>query len=127
MTETSTAAAPDPEIEAVIEEYFRGMYTGDVARLRRIFHPEGRMHGFRGGGPWVTTLEFFLDRVAEWPVPAESGEAYDMKVIRIHATASVAVAVVENLYQGRQYVDYLTLMNGPDGWKITNKAYHTDD
>ncbi len=104
MTETSTAAAPDPEIEAVIEEYFRGMYTGDVARLRRIFHPEGRMHGFRGGGPWVTTLEFFLDRVAEWPVPAESGEAYDMKVIRIHATASVAVAVVENLYQGRHTI-----------------------
>lgn len=117
----------DTEIEAVVEEYFRGMYEGDVERLKRIFHPESWLYGERKGKKSAFPVSGFFEYVDHVPVPGDVGEAYEMSIKSIDRAGPIAVVRVEDLYQGAHYTDFLTLMETDDGWRIVNKAYHSED
>ena len=116
----------DPEtaaIEALVEDYFLGMYEGDVERLRRIFHPQCWLFGESRGGNHKFPVSGFLDQLASQPAPKAEGEAFDMRLVSIDRTRSVAVVKDEVLYQGRQYTDYLMLQKTDAGWMIVNKTF----
>jgi hypothetical protein len=117
----------DPEIQALVHEYFHGMYEGDVDRLKAIFHPDCRLYGERKGEKREFPLSDFLGYVADAPVPKDEGEAYEMELISIDRTGPVAIAHVKDLYQGGHFTDYLTCMETADGWKIVNKAFYSKD
>ena len=114
-------------IEKLVEEYFHGMYEGDVDRLKAIFHEDCRLFGERKGKKRELSASDFLAYVANAPVPKDQGEAFDMTLVSINQTGPVAVAHVEDLYQGGRFTDYLTCMETDDGWKIVNKAYFSAD
>ncbi len=120
----------DPEtaaIEALVQDYFLGMYEGDVERLRRIFHPQCWLFGESRGESHEFPLSGFLDQIASVPVPKAEGEPFDMHLVSIDRTGSVAMAKVEVRYQGRQYTDYLTLQKAAVGWSIVGKAFFSLD
>ncbi len=120
----------DPEtaaIEALVQDYFLGMYEGDVERLRRIFHPQCWLFGESRGESHEFPLSGFLDQIASVPVPKAEGEPFDMHLVSIDRTGSVAMAKVEVRYQGRQYTDYLTLQKAALGWSIVGKAFFSLD
>ena len=110
-------------IEAVVQDYFLGMYEGDVERLRRIFHPQCWLFGESRGGNHEFPVSGFLDQFASQPAPKAEGEAFDMRLVSIDRTRSVAVVKDEVLYQGRQYTDYLMLQKTDAGWMIVNKTF----
>ncbi len=116
-----------PAIEALVQDYFLGMYEGDVERLRRIFHPQCWLFGENRGGSHEFPLSGFLDQIASAPVPKTEGEPFDMRLVSIDRTGSVAVAKVEVRYQGRRYTDYLTLQKAAVGWSIVSKAFFSLD
>lgn len=64
--------------------------------------------------------------VESWPVPADSGEPYDMRIISTDVTGAVATVKVADLYQGLRFADYLTLLKMDESWVIVNKAFHID-
>jgi len=116
----------DPEtaaIEALVQDYFLGMYEGDVERLRRIFHPQCWLFGESCGDCHEFPVSGFLDQFANQPAPKAEGEPFDMRLISIDRTGSVAVVKDEVLYRGRQYTDYLMLHKTDAGWSIVNKAF----
>ncbi len=120
----------DPEtaaIEALVQDYFLGMYEGDVERLRRIFHPQCWLFGESRGESHEFPLSGFLDQIASVPVPKAEGEPFDMRLVSIDRTGSVAIAKVEVRYQGRRYTDYLTLQKAAVGWSIVGKAFFSLD
>jgi len=65
----------------------------------------------------------FLDQFANQPGPKAEGEPFDMRLVSIDLTGSVAVVKDEVLYQGRQYTDYPMLPKTEAGWSIVNKAF----
>ncbi len=122
MSETDNGA-----IERIVEDYFLGMYEGDVDRLKRIFHEQCWLFGERKGDKREFPVQTFFDYVAGAPNPKEQGEAFDMRIVSVSRTGSVAVVEVEDLYQGGHFTDYLTLMETADGWRIVNKAFFAEN
>jgi len=121
---------PDPEtatIETLVQDYFLGMYEGDVERLRRIFHPQCWLFGENRNGSHQFPLSGFIDQIAGEPVPKAEGEPFDMHLVSIDRTGSVAVAKVDVRYQGRRYTDYLTLQKAGVGWSIVGKLFFSLD
>jgi len=116
----------DPEttaIEALVQDYFLGMYEGDVERLRRIFHPQCWLFGESRGASHEFPVSGFIDKFANDPAPKAEGESFDMRLVSIDRTGPVAVVKDEVLYQGRQYTDYLMLQKTDAGWSIVSKAF----
>ncbi len=114
-------------IEALVQDYFLGMYEGDVERLRRIFHPQCWLFGENRNGSHEFPLSGFLDQIASEPVPKAKGEPFNMRLASIDRTGSVAVAKAEVRYQGRRYTDYLTLQKTASGWRIVGKLFFSLD
>jgi hypothetical protein len=120
----------DPEaaaIEALVQDYFLGMYEGDAERLRRIFHPQCWLFGENRNGSHEFPLSGFLDQIASEPVPKAEGEPFDMRLVSLDRTGSVAVAKVEVRYQGRRLTDYLTLQKTAADWSIVGKLFFSLD
>ena len=116
----------DPEtaaIEALVQDYFLGMYEGDVERLRRVFHPQCWLFGESRGTSHEFPVSGFLDQFANQLAPKAEGEPFEMCLVSIDRTGSVAVVKDEVLYQGRQYTDYLMLQKTDAGWSIVNKTF----
>jgi hypothetical protein len=114
-------------IEAVVQDYFLGMYEGDVERLRRIFNPQCWLFGENHSGSLEFPLAGFLDLIQSEPVPKTEGEPFDMRLVSLDHTGSVAMAKVEVRYQGRRYTDYLMLQETATGWSIVSKAFFCPD
>lgn len=114
-------------VEALVHEYFHGMYEGDVDRLKAIFHEDCRLYGERKGEKRDFPVSGFFDYVASAPVPKDEGEPYDMEIVSINRTGPVAVVHVKDLYQGGHFTDYLTCMETDQGWRIVNKAFYSED
>jgi len=114
-------------IEALVQDYFLGMHEGDVERLRRIFNPKCWLFGEDRSESLEFPLAGFLDLIGNEPVPKAKGEPFDMRLVSVDRTSSVAVAKVEALYQGRRYTDYLMLQKTDGGWSIVSKAFFCPD
>jgi hypothetical protein len=120
----------DPEsaaIEALVQDYFLGMYEGDIERLRGIFHPRCWLFGENPSGCHEFPVSGFIDQIASGPVPKDEGEPFDMRLVSVDRTNSVAVAKVAVKYQHRRYTDYLMLQKTADGWSIVAKTFFSPD
>ena len=119
--------ADSAALEALVQEYFLGMYEGDADRLRRIFHPQCWLFGENRNGRHEFPLSDFIDQIAGEPAPKGEGEPFDMRLVSLDRTGSVAVAKAAVCYQGRRYTDYLTLQKTDAGWRIVGKLFYTLD
>lgn len=59
--------------------------------------------------------------------PRAEGEPFDMRLVSVDRTASVATAKSEVRYQGRRYTDYLTLQKADGRWRIAGKLFFCPD
>ncbi len=120
----------DPEaaaIEAVVQDYFRGIHEGDVARLERIFHPQCWLFGENRNGSHEFPLAGFLEQIGSEAAPKAEGEPFDMRLVSLDRSGPVAVAKVAVRYQGRRYTDYLTFQRAYARWRIVGKLFFTPD
>ncbi len=113
-------------ITQTVQLYFDGMYHKDLERLRKAFHSNAYLFGYLRGQPIHVSAEDWFKAVEARPVPAESGEEYDMRIVSTDITGAVAVVKVADLYQGLRFTDYLTLLKNDGNWQIINKAFHHD-
>lgn len=121
------AAATPEDLRAItdtVQIYFRGMYEGDADALRCAFHPKLQSYGYRDGALQEGNGEDFVRLVQSLEVPAEIGERFDMGIISIDVTGSIAHVKVQDLHLGEIYTDYLALVKVDDSWLIVNKMYH---
>lgn len=108
-------------ISAVLSNYFNGVFNGDVAILRRVFHPETLVSGDINGQPYFKTLDQYLDGVKNRKSPQALNETCRMEILSIEIINSIAVAKVHLPMFEFNYYDFLSLSKIDGQWFIVNK------
>ena len=110
------------EILSIMDNYFQGIWEGDVALLRSCFHPDTELFGEVHGQPYRKHLADYLDGVAARKSPQDSGEEFRMRIISIDISHTIAMAKLSVPMLGFNYVDYLSLVKLDGRWCIVGKV-----
>ena len=106
---------------ALEQNYFEGIYQGNVDLLRQIFHPGTLVFGDINGVPYAKTLEQYLDGVANRQSPKDSGKPFKGEIISIKVVNSIAIAEVKVKMYDFYYHDLLSFHQIDGHWLIVNK------
>lgn len=101
--------------------YFKGIYEGDTALLRGIYHKDTLLFGDVKGQPYAKTLEEYLDGVAHRQSPKDSGKPFNGTIFSIEVVNSTAVAQVQVKMYEFNYHDFLSFHKIDGRWLIVNK------
>ena len=121
-----SSSTPLSEIMRTMELYFEAAYTGNTTQLRSIFDSAAHIIGYDHGTFTRQTLDEWMLEIQGLPKPSEQGEPFDMKVVTVDASDTVALVKTSELYMGLRFNDFMTLVKFEDGWKITHKAFRHD-
>ncbi len=114
------------QIAEVVNWYFNGMYQSDGALLKRAFHPKAKLSGHTDGKFVEMELEGFAKFAAKQPSAEAAGEPFEMRIVSIDVTGLAAIVKVADIYIGRKFTDYLSLLKIDGKWQIYNKLWHTE-
>jgi hypothetical protein len=114
-------------IETAMATYFEGLYHSDVARLRRVFHPDA-IYVCATEAPLVhKTMEEYFAIVAAREAPASRNEKRHDKIVSIDVAGENTAVVKAHCAIGPKYfTDFLALIRTEAGWQIISKAFHFD-
>jgi hypothetical protein len=117
-----TQQADIAAISRVLEEgYFKGIYTGDVALLRTIYHPGTLLFGDVKGVPYAKDLTQYLDGVQHRRSPKDLGTPFKGEILSINAVHSIAVAEVRVTMYDFIYHEFLSFHQIDGQWLLVNK------
>jgi len=108
---------------AVVDKYCRGVFEGDIALLRTVFHPKAALFAEVRGQPYYKPLEEYLAVVAGRASPQARGESFRMKPVSVEVVHRIAFARVHCPMFEFNYTDYLSLMHEEGRWRIVNKLF----
>jgi hypothetical protein len=108
-------------IRQVLDNYFKGIYEGDVALLGSTFHPGTLLFGDVKGVPYAKTLEQYLDGVKNRQSPKDSGMPFKGSIIAVDVVNSIAVAKVQVKMYAFNYFEILSFHQIDKQWGIVNK------
>ncbi|MBC7846356.1 MAG: nuclear transport factor 2 family protein [Flavobacterium sp.] len=109
-------------ITKVMEDnYFKGIYVGDVDLLGNAFHPETLLFGDIKGVPYAKTLEQYLYGVKNRQSPKDSGKPFKGEILSLHIVNSIAVVEARVRMYDFIYYDILSFHKINGQWVIVNK------
>lgn len=111
------------EVLAVVDEYFTGIYRGDVDRLAATFHPRAILGGEVKGEPYYKPVTEYLEGVRTRKSPSALGEPFAMEVRSIEVHGEVALAKARLRMLGNDYVDFLSFVRVDGRWLIVAKVF----
>lgn len=121
-TEQQTGNKKDTQIiKALLQDYFDGLYEGDVEKLRNIFHDDAWLKG----NNYRKSRDEWLTAVATRANPKDEGLDYGFKVISLDVVDNQAMAKVDVPLLAAHFIDFLGLLKEDGTWKIVNKMYTT--
>ena len=112
------------DVRQVIDSYIAGTKTGNVKRLKEVFHGDAIMSGNLMGNIMVcsTTTPFFKDIEGE-TAPAE----YDAQITSIVVDGNIASAtLIEKGLKGTGFINHFHLVKIEGTWKIVSKLFISD-
>jgi len=115
------------EITDLLQDYFDGLYNGDLDKFGRLFHPNS--HLYLTDGATVTDLsrDRYFEMIAARRSPRDQGLRRHDRILSIHkAGPDTALATVNCAMPPKYFTDYLTLLRTTDGWQIISKTFHTE-
>lgn len=128
-----TASAPQQHrttsdfdaLHALVQQYFDGLYDGDVDVLSRIFHARSRLHVMLEGKLFEIDYAPYMEVVRNRPSPRSAGARRRDEIILIQQTTTdTALVIVSLLLSGKSYTDQLSLIRDEGRWQIVSKVYH---
>jgi len=111
------------EIQAVVQSYFEGIYNGDDAQLKEVFHSEALLFGDIKGIPYFKTVTEYIDGVKIRKSPEDLGEEFKMEISSIEKLGNNALVKAQLPMLGYNYFDFLSLAKINGEWKIVNKLF----
>lgn len=111
------------KIAETLENYFEGIFYGDVQKLRSTFADHTWLYGDIKGVAYFKSLKEYLEGVQNRQSPHELGEEFRMKIIGIEKLGKIAIAKVHVPMLGYNYYDYLSLSQIDAEWKIVSKIF----
>jgi hypothetical protein len=114
-------------VEAVVHQYFDGLYEGNADKLGEVFHPSADLRWLEKGELKVLTVPDWLDRVRQRPSAKAEGKPREDVIVSIdRSDESTAFIKVRCQLPPRYFTDYLVAMKLADGWRIVSKSYRYD-
>lgn len=114
-------------VEAVVQQYFDGLYEGNADKLDEVFHPSADLRWLEKGELKVLTVPDWLDRVRKRPSAKAEGKPREDVIVSIdRSDESTAFIKVRCQLPPRYFTDYLVAMKLADGWRIVSKSYRYD-
>jgi hypothetical protein len=101
--------------------YFNGIYTGNIKLLQQLFHPETLLFGDIKGQSYAKTAEQYLNAVANRQSPKDSGKPFKGEILSIRVVNSIAIAEVQVKMYDYLYHDLLSFHRIDGQWIIVNK------
>ena len=111
------------EIQAVIQNYFEGIYNGDEVQLKEVFHPGTLLFGDIKGVPYFKAITEYIDGVKSRKSPKDLGEDFKMEILSIEILGNNAIVKAQLPMLGYNYFDFLSLAKINEDWKIVNKLF----
>ncbi len=108
-------------ITAVLSNYFNGIFNGDVALLRSVFHSQALVAGDVNGQPYFKNVDQYLEGVKNRKSPFELNETFRMEILSIEIINSIAIAKARLPMFEFNYYDLLSLSKKNEKWVIMNK------
>jgi hypothetical protein len=122
QTTLKPAASNQSDYEAIIgllNDYFDGLFKGDVEKLRSIFHDDAWLKG----NNYRKTLNEWLEAVANRPIPRDERMEYSFNIQSLEIIGDQAMAKVDVPLLAAHFIDFLGLLKEDGQWKIVNKMY----
>lgn len=124
-TQTPTTADDRAAIERAVMDYAQGWYNGDAERVQRSAHPDLVKRAFRPDPETGALLlrEVSRDRLvalarqgggSDWPREAL---IFDIAILDVYGDIACVRA------ETAEYVDYLEMARGEDGWALVNVLF----
>jgi len=121
-TKMETNQQAKTAITAVLENnYFKGVYEGDINLLTPIYHSGTLLFGDVKGQPYAKTLSEYLDGVAHRQSVKDSGRPFETEIVEIKVINSIAVAELKVKMYDFNYHEYLSFHRIDGKWLIVNK------
>ncbi len=111
------------EVQGLIGIYFDGIYTGDVNKLKSVFHYQAFLFGDIKGESYFKTALEYIDGVQNRKSPKELGEDCGMKITSVELLGDHAIVKAHLPMLGFNYYDFLSLSKVNGDWKIVNKLF----
>jgi hypothetical protein len=112
------------QITKVVEDYFQGIYCGNILQLRQVFHPRCLLFGDIKNTFYLKDVDEYLEAVKNRKSPSALGEPLRMKVISIDVVENMAYAKVHVPMFEFNYYDYLSLLQVENArWLIVSKLF----
>ncbi|WP_411031074.1 nuclear transport factor 2 family protein [Spongiimicrobium sp. 3-5] len=110
-------------IETVVNNYFEGLFLGNVDQLKNVFDKQAVVYGDIHGEVFEMPIGQFLARVKQRKSPNDLNETFKMKVLGIEAMGHNAMVKAHVPMLGKNYYDFLSLHCSDKEWKIVNKLF----
>ena len=107
--------------QALENDYFKGIYEGDINTLGKIFNPGTLLFGDVKGQPYAKTLDQYLDGVAHRQSPKDSGKPFKGEILNIRVVNSIAVAEVKVTMYDFVYQEFLSFHRIDGRWLLVSK------
>jgi len=107
------------DIIELLNDYFDGLFEGDVEKLRSIFHDDAWLQGHN----YRKTRDEWLEAVANRPVPRDERMKYNFNIQSLEIIGDQAMAKVDVPLLAAHFIDFLGLLKEDGQWKIVNKMY----
>lgn len=107
----------------VIQKYLSGIYQGNVADLREVFHESARVEDVFTGKFRSRSADQYIQGVASRQSPFEAGEKFTMAPISIDVLGDMAVVTAELRFLGNHFFNVLSLIRDDGRWLIAHKLF----
>jgi hypothetical protein len=115
------------ELLDAVRVYFRALHTCDIELLDSVFHPASSLFDVDEGVITVDPYPAWREVVANRPSPASVGQDRDDEIIVVDWLSDTAAMVRVRLrVLDSIFVDQLSFVDGPDGWRIVAKVWHLE-
>lgn len=124
LAEQTPVASYQSDYEAIIgllNDYFDGLYEGDVDKLRNLFHDDAWLKG----NDYRKTRDEWLEAVANRPVPRDEGMEFNFNIVSLEIVDDQAMAKVDVPLLAAHFIDFLGLLKEDGQWRIVNKMFTT--
>ena len=121
-TKLKSVASNQSDYEVILKilnDYFDGLFEGDVEKLRGIFHEDAWLKG----NNYRKTLNEWLEAVANRPIPRDENMEYNFNIQSLEIIRDQAMAKVDVPLLAAHFVDFLGLLKEDGQWRIVNKMY----
>jgi hypothetical protein len=117
----------EPELLAAVDIYFRALHACDVTLLDQVFLPASSLFDVDEGAIVVDPYPAWREVVANRASPASVGQERQEEVVSVTWLSEKAASVHVRLrVLSSIFVDHLSFVDGPDGWRIVAKVWHLE-